>query len=954
MFLLAYALAVAGASVPLIFAIVRACKDYVTPQHHHDMWHASRWLIGTVFGLYLLEGWIFPVAADSLWFSELHQSARYWTVLGYQAGIFVVAWLVIFLFVGYNLWLMTETPEVTHIPPKAGWWVAFLVALVGAGLSVGFWQDVTAYLGSRPNGTVDAVFGYDISFYLFSLPLYQNLVDSLLSLVLLLVVVWIAVTALYNQYAPLRRDSDYDDERREVGKGHTASLAAEIWNRWAAQGSALFGLALILYSLQWALARYGLVVTGSSAVVPGASYMDVAWKMPVYAVAGWVCFGLGVLCLFAAANGSCRTALVRGFRGGTFKGAIPVIGTLVLAAGFHFCIWVVPAFVHHFYVQSNEITLELPYLKKGIAGTREAFNLTSKTVAERTFNVSPAPLTSDDLAKHVGILRDARIWDWGALQKQLQQDQSLRTYYRFDGIGIDRYQVDGTERQVMLSAREMDVTQLSSQSQVWVNKRIKYTHGYGIAAVPVNEHDASGNPVLWSRDIPVTARDSLTVQRPQIYFGVRTTNAVYVDTKEPEFDYPKGDANAESVYEGSGGILLSGFWRKLVFAHELDGSYLFSSDYFKPGSKVLWRREIRERIKTLAPFLTLDRDPYVVAGGDHYYWLSDAYTTSQSYPYSEPYKGTLAGFQNVNYMRNSVKAVLDGYDGSVTFYVFDLNDPIIAAYRRMLPGLFKDASEMPELLRQHVRYPEDLFTVQAETFQRFHMTDPMTFFNGEDQWDTPKELYYGREQQMMPYYVMTELPESRQPEFMIMLPFAVHNKTQMAGWFAGLCDRDNYGKLVAYTFPKGVLIDGPAQIESRISSKDEWSSNFTLWNQQGSKVIRGNLLILPIGNSLIMFEPIYIEAEETKIPQLTRVVFGQLMPNDRHIVWASTLSDAEGVLVGALTEHVTQPSFASTTPDSLVEHVRQIIGEMNKASASRDYATFGKKFDELQAAVNGK
>ncbi|MFI5034263.1 MAG: UPF0182 family protein, partial [Reyranellales bacterium] len=610
----------------------------------------------------------------------------------------------------------------------------------------------------------------------------------------------------------------------------------------------------------------------------------------------------------------------------------------------------IPGAVERVYVQPNQITLEQPYLVRSIAGTRRAFNIEAPTLAERDFAVSSRPLAPADLETNAATLRDARIWDWRALEPQLQQIQGLRPYYLFSSVDIDRYNIDGTERQVMLTARELDVERLPAAAQVWVNLALKYTHGYGVVAVPANEVGPSGNPVLWAHDIPIEAKGSLDVAHGQIYYGRMTHDRVYVHTTEKEFDYPRGDANVETEYGGSGGVALSSFWRRLVVAHEFDGMHLFISGYFTPQSRVLFRRNVVERAERVAPFLTFDRDPYIVADGDHYSFIVDAYTSSDNHPYSEAYAGSRSEFRGRNYLRNSVKAVVDAYNGSVTFYVFDDKDPIIRAWRHMLPGLFRDASAMPDNLRRHIRYPEDLFVVQAEMYGTYHMTNPTTFYNREDRWQVPHELYRDREIEMAPYYVFAQLAGGQAPEFLLMLPMSVYGKNQMAGWLAGLCDGADYGKMVAFRFPKGRFVDGPAQVESRINSDSRFSGNLTLWDQHGSRVIRGNLIVLPLaGEQLIGIEPIYIEAEQTKIPTLTRVVLAQLMPDDRRIEWAPNLAEVEALIVGA------PPAATAATPgpassDRLVR-ARAIFEDMRNAYAAGDFTRYGELLQDLGRAL---
>jgi uncharacterized membrane protein (UPF0182 family) len=460
--------------------------------------------------------------------------------------------------------------------------------------------------------------------------------------------------------------------------------------------------------------------------------------------------------------------------------------------------------------------------------------------------------------------------------------------------------------------------------------------------------DSRGNPVLWAHDIPIQAKGDLAVIHGEIYYGMLTRDRVYVHTTEKEFDFPQGDANAETVYGGHGGILLSNLWRKLVIAHEFDGLRLFISGYFTEQSRVLIRRNILERVERLAPFLTFDRDPYIVADGDHYSYIIDGYTSSENYPYSEAYHGSLPGFRGRNYLRNSVKAVVDAYNGTVTFYVVGAGDPIIKAYQNMLPGLFRERSEMPANLQRHIRYPEDLFTVQAEMYGTYHMTNPTTFYNREDRWEVPHELYREREIELQPYYVMAQLPRAENPEFILMLPLSVAGKNQMAGWLAGRSDGADYGKLVAYRFPKGRFVDGPAQIESRIHSDSRFSGNLSLWDQHGSRVIRGNLIILPLNdNQLVAIEPVYIEAEQTKIPTLARVVFGQLLPDDRKIEWAGTLSEAEALLVGIRAEQPAGPPSAAADVDRL-ERARAVFRDMRQEYAAGNFVRYGELLQQLE------
>ena len=802
-----------------------------------------------------------------------------------------------------------------------------------------------AFLGAAPSGVSDPVFGKDLSFYLLALPLYEEVIYLVIAILVLTIAAWAGIGFLFypRPGQPWQYHSRYPaliDERSPDGQARLFAASRITWEGWFRQGMVLGALFCLSCALARFFARYHLVISGHSGVVAGASFIDIHFWLPAYAViiAGWAAAAI----LLAVA--ACVPRLRRWLFATPLHWVAPCAGfaALYLTAA------IIPTAVEHLYVGPNQITLEQPYLVRSIAGTRQAYGLAGPDVEEQEFAISATPLGRDDLDKNAATLRDARIWDWRALEPQLQQIQGLRPYYTFSGVDIDRYRIDGAERQVMITARELNVEKLPAAAQVWVNLALKYTHGYGAVAVPVNEMDSRGNPVLWAHDIPIQAKGDLAVTHGEIYYGVLTRDRVYVHTTEKEFDFPQGDANAETVYGGEGGIPLSNFWRKLVIANEFDGLRLFISGYFTPQSRVLIRRNIIERVERLAPFLIFDRDPYIVADGDHYSYIIDGYTSSENYPYSEPYHGSLSGFHARNYVRNSVKAVVDAYNGTVTFYVFAVDDPIIKAYQNMLPGLFRERSEMPANLQRHIRYPEDLFTVQAEMYGTYHMTNPTTFYNREDRWEVPHELYRDREIELQPYYVMAQLPRAENPEFILMLPLSVAGKNQMAGWLAGRSDGADYGKLVAYRFPKGRFVDGPAQIESRIHSDSRFSGDLSLWDQHGSRVIRGNLIILPLnGNQLVAIEPVYIEAEQTRIPTLARVVFGQLLPDDRKIEWAGTLSEAEALLVGIRAEQPAGPAAAATDLDRL-ERARTVFRDMRQEYAAGNFVRYGELLQQLE------
>ena len=938
MFEVIYLFVLALAAAPLALSLMQGARgDHIA--FAHRLYRDAAYILVAVVGIAICEAAL-GISLENYWFAELGQSHRYWLSLEYRAAIFLVVSLLIGLFVGANLRVLFRPYAI--VPASAPWIAGFVLAAMAGFLATSLWIPLMRFLGATPAGVVDPVFGKELSFYLLALPLYDDIVEITIGTLCVVIALWAAIGMVARSgtdafaYRPNPFGASYPHQSVAV-----LNPSRAVWVSWLRQGLLVGALLCIAFGASRFLARYHLVVGGHSKVVAGASYADVKFWLPGYDVTVACWFAAALILGLAAASPRVRNWLLMR----QLHWLTPLVALAVLLVG----AYVVPTGIEDFYVGPNQITLELPYLLRSIVGTRQAYNLEGPSVAEREFAVSATPLTAADLTKNSATLQDARIWDWRALEPQLQQIQGLRPYYTFSGVDIDRYLIDGAERQVIITARELDVTRLPAPAQVWVNLALKYTHGYGVVAVPVNEIDTRGNPVLWAHDIPVVAKKDLSVTRGQIYFGELTDDRVYVHTTEKEFDFPQGQANAEIVYQGTGGILLSNDWRKLVIAREFDGPRLFISGYFTPESRVMLRRNIVERARTLAPFLSFDHDPYIVADADHYSYILDAYTTSENYPYSEAYQGSLSAFRGYNYLRNSVKAVIDAYNGSVTFYVFDRHDPIINAYRQVLPELFKDEREMPENLRRHIRYPEDIFTVQAEMYGTYHMTNPTTFYNREDRWEVPHELYRSSEIAMLPYYVTAQLPGSEKPEFLLMLPLSVAGKNQMAGWLAGLSDGENYGKMVAFRFPKGTFIDGPAQVESRISSDSRFSGNLTLWDQHGSQVIRGNLIVLPlVDNQIITIEPVYIEAEQTKIPMLARVVLGQLLPDDRKIEWASTLTDAERLLVG-----VSAPtSIAAGAPgmgtgNEMLERARVLFGEMQREYASGNFARYGELLQQL-------
>ena len=756
--------------------------------------------------------------------------------------------------------------------------VSLAVAAATGAAMIGEWPTLALFwYAPRNAGSVaDPIFGRPLNFFLFTLPAWQVILGWLLTLavitcVLAILFVFIAGGA-------------------RVLAGRLSRHVTLPWRGF----SITFGFLLLILAMRVYISRFERLLDDHT-IFGGVTYTDAHVTLT------------GLLVVSAALVVGALIAFMNSVR-------VPrgrwLIAAILPAAVCYLTVQVVGWYVSSFIVKPNELVREKPYIVYNTDLTRQAYGLNG--VSQREF---PAEITVEaaDPANNQATLQNIRLWDWRALQDTLRQIQEIRTYYDFPDIDIDRYDIDGTTREVMLAARELNVEKLPESSRNWINEKLIYTHGYGITMNPVNGFTTEGLPNLILSNMPVQSTvPSLAVTRPEIYFGELTNTDVYVKTRQQEFNYPQGQTNNLNSYEGNGGIVLGGFLRRLIIAlDQSDLAKLPFSDDVNKNSRLLMRRNIRDRVSALAPFLTYDPDAYIVLGDDgRLSWIMDAFTVSDSYPYSTHYS---LGNNLINYMRNSVKVVIDAYDGTTTFYVFDPEDPIIAAYRRIFPSLFKDASAMPPGLRKHVRYPELLLKLQAEVYGLYHMTDAEAFYNREDLWTVATEvgMSAGGEQQtqpMQPNFVLMKLPGESGEEFVEILPFTPANRNNLIGWIAGRSDGAHYGTSVVYNFPKTKLVDGPLQIEARIDQNAQLSGQLTLWNQQGSHVRRGALLVIPTGKALLYAEPIYLQAERSPMPELRLVV---LALQDR-LAYGPTFESAMASLFGGAVSSLTASSTSAT------------------------------------------
>src|ERR1700704_662379 len=621
---------------------------------------------------------------------------------------------------------------------------------------------------------------------------------------------------------------------------------------------------------------------------------------------------------------------------------LPAAAFILVAIGSFVLSGAAPVLFRHFFVKPSELQLEKPYIERNIALTRQAYNLDQ--IAAKPF-AAEQKLSLEVLEANKATIENIRLWDWLPLSDTYAQLQEIRTYYKFHDVDVDRYWLDGSYQSVMLSARELRPSLLPPNAQTWVNRHVLFTHRNGAVMSPVTRKSTEGLPFFYLRDIPPVADGGPKIHEPRIYYGEESDSYVIVKGSTPEFDYPKGKDNVYAAYDGAGGVPIGAMVWRMLFAYYFNDPNLLLSNYITTDSRIMIRRNIQERVRTIAPFLGLDHDPYLVISNGRMFWMQDAYTTSSYFPSAQP-----AQDFDLNYIRNSVKVIVDAYDGTVDFYLMDPGDPIAATYQRFFPSLFKPFTAMPPDLLKHIRYPEDLFLIQARLYQTYHMEAADVFYNREDLWQFPRQPGGDGISMMTPYYIIMRLPGEPRAEFFLMLPMVPSRRDNMIAWLAARCDAPDYGKLIVYEFPKEKLVYGPFQIEARINQSTEISQQITLWNQMGSRVIRGaNLLVIPIENSILYVTPLYLRAEHGHLPELKRVIaaYGE------HVVMKETLAEALSAL---FMEPGAAPAVSTTTEERpatgpAASQAREALDRYNQAVErlrSGDWKGFGTQFDAMR------
>ena len=910
--------------------------------------------LALLVGASMLADW----GAEYLWLEALGYASVFWSIRFMKVGLFLFAFVPVFFYVWFNLRLVSRRldfrpllgailslfsrraapggPFVTsrdaQAPPPAGAFagdpryvlaaLSAVVAFVFGAVLYNHWERLLLYRFSRQFGTVDPIFGHDIGFYVFVVPFLELVQNAVLAATLMGTA---AVVAAYMNARVIRFHWRDGIEAPADALRHAGA-----------------NVALFLVALAWGfhLDRFGLLLSERGAVF-GAGFTDVVVMRPALWVMVGATLALAVAVLVPPVLRKLGMSLV------TLGGYVVILIVAMVAT---------PWLVQVFDVEPNELEREEPYLRHNIEFTRRAFGL--DRVEERTYDVTER-LPRAALARNHETIDNIRLWDWRPLSQTFRQLQQIRTYYEFYDVDADRYRIGDDYRQVMVSARELS-GQLPAKAETWVNRHLQYTHGYGLAMSLAAKKTPEGAPVLVIRDVPPTSDDGIVVDQPAIYYGENMYGYRIVNTAVKEFNHPRGDENVYAHYDGSGGVLIDSFLRRALFAfHQFDIRIALTS-YITADSRIQFWRDVQERVQRIAPFLTLDRDPYLVLSDGRLFWVQDAYTVSETFPYSEPYR------DRVNYIRNSVKVIVDAYLGRVAFYVMDPEDPVLGAYRAALPALFRPLEEMPEGLKRHLRYPQDLFEAQVNKYSTFHMTVPQVFYNGEDVWEVPRQLQgfkpmslrpihalgeeYGVQQHMAPYFVLMKLLGEDRVQFLLMTPMTPANRDNMIAWIAARSDFPGYGELVAYKLPKERLILGPIQVQAMIDQDTQISQQISLWDQRGSRVIRGHLLVIPIEESFLYVKPVYLIAEGTDIPQLKRVIVSD---GDR-IAMAPTLEEAVAAVFGPASPRP-GPAAAPVpgAPDSFDPRpaAREALQAAEEALRDGNWDAFGRAMQALKGLL---
>jgi hypothetical protein len=879
-----------------------------------------------------LVGWFARVWTDYLWYVDLRQQSVFVTRIVSQLALGALFSVLTFIVLYANLRVARHfAPRVVPVglpqgvPPQAQliidqlrrgassiidkviFYGCLLLAFMNGAAMSAQWETFRLWLGRVPFGVDDPTFGVDAGLWVFTLPAAESLLMWSTDVLVLAILLTALVHFLDGAIQPWARLKGFAPHV----KGHLSVLAA---------------LLVLTRAFAYWIDIYNLNLSPRGQVT-GASYTDVVAQLPALRILIGVSVVTAILLLLNIRYRGWRLPAI----------ALSVwVGAAVLLGG----AW--PGIVQRFIVAPNEASREAPYIERNIAMTRRAFQLSDVKGAQ--FKASE-DLSAEDIVDNRTTLSNVRLWDPDVVKQSFGQLQTIRPYYEFTDVDVDRYMVNGQMRQVLVSAREIKSSLLADQAQTWVNRHIVYTHGSGIVMSPANEFDTRGLPNFIIGDIPPAVASSvasgspdLKITQPRIYFGEDTDDYVIVGTTRPEFDYPKGDDNAFYEYEHDGGVAVGSIMRRIAWALRLGSSQVFFSEYIKPTSRVLVHRDLESRLERLAPWLILEDDPYPVLADGRIVWVIDAYTSSARFPYSQQLD------DGTNYLRNSVKVTVDAFTGETTFYAFDAEDPILKAWGNVFPTLLTSADEMPASIRSHLRYPQGFFSAQAEVYRTYHMTNANTFYNKEDQWEIPG-LRQG--EAMEPFFVLLQLPGGAREHFYMMQPYTPRNRDNMIGWMAVSSDPENYGERTVYQFPKERVIFGPEQVSARINQDPIISQQLSLWNQRGSGVLLGKMQVIPIEDSIVYIQPLFLQAEQTAIPELTRVIVAYSDKVEMEIDLETALLKVFGAQAPAETTATPAPGGGGVESAADAARAAQLYEEAVAAQKAGDWATYGSKLAEL-------
>jgi uncharacterized membrane protein (UPF0182 family) len=896
---------------------------------------------------------------DWLWFGEVALRTVFWTQIVTRVIVGVVFAVVFFGVLYGNVEIArrlapkyrpvegVDVVEPVHETAmrrvrQVGLALSLLIAVIVGFSTAGSWLTFSRALNAVPFGVNDPVFHHDLSFYIFVLPAWQYVYWVLFASLIVALVVSIAAHLLLGGVQVEQRSiaapkiPAQPADPVKMARSALQSAGVRIERGVVSHVSALLGALFIVAGAGYLLKAWNILFS-TSGVVFGAGYTDVHVRLPLIRALMVVAFLIGGALIYNAVRG--RRKLWPPLAVGVW-----IVALIVLLA-------IVPAVWQSLLVNPNQLTKETPYIVSDIAATRSAYDLTaiSETPYSLQGDLSAAQLQANDVT-----ISNIRLWDPEVLLPSYSQLQELRPYYSFTSVSVDRYLVNNVYTQTMLAPRELRVSGLPAQAQTWVNQHITYTHGYGVTVSAVNQVASGGSPDFLVQDVPLkSSAPALAITEPRIYYGLTGSNYVLVKTKDQEFDYPGASGDVYTTYTGSGGIPAGSALNRLALAVRFGDIKFFTSSAITGVSRVILNDNIKARLSAAAPFLTFDANPYMVVADGKLYWIADAYTTTSRYPYSQP-DGSL------NYIRNSVKVVIDAYNGTMDFYVFDPTDPLIRSYEKIFPGMFKPESAMPTSLQQHVRYPEDFFTTQAQMFATYHVTDPGLLYNKGNQWEIPNNVSASGETPLSPYYMVMRLPGQTKEEFALILPYVPNGRSNMIAWLGAQSDLPNYGKAVSFEFPSSLNVYGPAQVEAAINQDPTISSQRTLWGQQGSSVIFGNLLTVPIGNSLLYVQPLYLQSSQTQLPQIQRIIVFYRSPSaspnlptgqQQNVVMAPTLGEALTTIFGGTAPAGSQSGSGTTTPTTTPSGTTTPTTTATSATVAQLAAQANAEYAAAQAAL---